>query len=141
MVDVNGKMIEMPPKFDDSQKFTDEQLVDIVENGLPNRMKTELVCQGFDVVASDMKDLIEKAEAIEAVESVDSKPKAQSSNKNVTQEWEHCIGIGHLNNNRRRSSRNSTNHPKMERAKQAPPCLMATGAKKVSQSQRAFDIF
>ena len=89
--DVNGKLKELPPDFKDSQKFSDDELVDVVENALPNRHKKELIRQGFEVASSSLKTLIEEAKRIEAAEAMDSKPKAKpSTQKHDAQEHENC---------------------------------------------------
>jgi len=57
------------PNFEDSNKFSDDELMDIYENTNPVKWQSELLRQGFDPTAKSYDDLIDFYERQEALET------------------------------------------------------------------------
>jgi hypothetical protein len=68
------------PKADESDKFKDKELLEIVEWSLPDEWRAQFDLKGYVPSKYDKKRLIAEAEAIERAETLDSgRPKAKES--------------------------------------------------------------
>ena len=86
-VKINDWLENFPPNFDESQKFNDAELVELLHHAFPNSYKGKLIEMGFDVAADDRKKLLEKVEICETLERM-QQTKAAGSAKYVTSEFE-----------------------------------------------------
>jgi hypothetical protein len=55
--ELNQYLKQFPP-FEDNQEIDDEELIDIMEFGIPNSWQTNMVLQGFDPLDNTLADLV-----------------------------------------------------------------------------------
>ena len=68
---LNERCVEMPPNFDDTQKLTETELVDIVADRAPKTHKKELVSDGFNPETATLDEFIETCERAKTNEVID----------------------------------------------------------------------
>ena len=75
MVELNNYLEQFPTAFNAAQKIDDDELVDILEFGTPNKWQSEMVHLGFDSAVASSQ-LVEFCERLEFDEDVNQKPEA-----------------------------------------------------------------
>ena len=56
--DLNSRMAQMPPLFDENQKLDNSELVDSLTEKAPRSHKTMLISQGFNPETGDLKTFV-----------------------------------------------------------------------------------
>ena len=80
VVELKNYLARFPSNFSDDQKIEDEELVDILEFGTPNKWQYEMVCMGFDSATTTSQELVEFCERLEFTEELSNgheKPEAK----------------------------------------------------------------
>jgi hypothetical protein len=70
VVELNNYLARFPSDFNDAQKIDDEEIVDILEFGTPNKWQYEMVRMGFDSATATSQQLVEFCERLEFTEEV-----------------------------------------------------------------------
>jgi hypothetical protein len=76
------RRFHLPPSFDDTQKLTDDELIEVIYFGIPNSWKNEMVRQGFDPIEKTLEEFREFCQRLEDIPEFqvkDSKPVAKKS--------------------------------------------------------------
>ena len=68
--ELNKYLKEFLP-FGENQALSDDQLVELVECGIPNAWQKQMVVQGFELIDHTLHDLINFAERLEVTETMD----------------------------------------------------------------------
>ena len=79
VIELNNYLAKFPSNFNDAQKIEEEELVDILEFGTPNKWQFEMVRMGFDSATSTSQELVEFCERLEFTEELSNgheKPEA-----------------------------------------------------------------
>ena len=79
--DLNSRMAQLPPLFQDSQKLDESELVDSLSNKAPSSHKAMLICQGFKPETADLETFMEHCERAETMDII-SGAKFAASDKN-----------------------------------------------------------
>ena len=74
VVELNNYLERFPTVFNATQKIDDDEIVDILEFGTPNKWQSEMVRLGFDSATS--QELVEFCERLEFDEDLNQKPEA-----------------------------------------------------------------
>ena len=72
--DVNSKLDRFPP-FAENQKMDDDEILENIEFGLPNKFLKKMAEQGFDPTDEDLNKMIEFCERIEFTKDLEQDPK------------------------------------------------------------------
>lgn len=78
----NEEIPHLPPHFNNTQKLSDDELIEVIYFGIPNSWKNEMVRQGFDPIensVSDFREFCQRLEDIPEFQVKDSKPSAKKS--------------------------------------------------------------
>ena len=70
----------IPPKFNQSQKLSQDDIIDIILHGIPKRWAREFERSGFDPMESDLKKLMEQCERMESLDFMDGKQTTKKTN-------------------------------------------------------------
>ena len=70
VIELNNYLARFPSNFNDAQKIDEEELVDILEFGTPNKWQYKMVCMGFDSATSTSQELVEFCERLEFTEEL-----------------------------------------------------------------------
>jgi hypothetical protein len=70
VVELNNYLAKFPSDFSDAQKIDDEEIVDILEFGTPNKWQYEMVRLGFDSATATSQALVEFCERLEFTEEL-----------------------------------------------------------------------
>jgi hypothetical protein len=70
VVKLNNYLLRFPSNFNDEQTINDEELVNILEFGTPNKWQYKMVCMGFNLATSTSQELVEFCEYLESTEEV-----------------------------------------------------------------------
>ena len=62
--------------FNATQKIDEDEIVDILEFGTPNKWRSEMDRKGFDPVVANSQELVEFCECLEFDEDLNQKPEA-----------------------------------------------------------------
>ena len=81
VVELNNYLARFPSNFNDAQKIDDEEIVDILEFGTPNKWQYEMVCMGFDSATATSQELVEFCERLEFTEDLSNGHDHQSEAK------------------------------------------------------------
>ena len=73
---LNNYLVRFPTVFNATQKIQDDEIVDILEFGTPNKWQSEMVCLGFDSAVANGQELVEFCERLEFDEDLNQKPEA-----------------------------------------------------------------
>lgn len=65
---------EMPPRFNDTQKLSNDEIVDILLYAFPSSWSGEMERQGFDAVTKTPQEVVDFCERLEVAEAVTGKP-------------------------------------------------------------------
>ena len=76
MVELNNYLEQFPTAFNATQKIDDDEIVDILEFGTPNKWQSEMVHLGFDSAVATSQELVEFCERLEFDEDLNQKPEA-----------------------------------------------------------------
>ena len=57
---LNSRMAQLPPLFEDSQKLDESELVDSLANKAPTTHKAMLIAQGFNPETADLETFVEQ---------------------------------------------------------------------------------
>ena len=68
--DLNSRMAQLPPLFQDSQKLDESELVDSLANMAPRRHKAILFVQGFNPKTADLETFVEHFERTETTDNI-----------------------------------------------------------------------
>ena len=83
VVELNNYLEHFPGDFDNDQKLDEEEIIDILEYGVPVKWQDQMVLQGFDPTEDGRtsQDLVEFCERLESTEpkTSDGKPKATTT--------------------------------------------------------------
>ena len=81
----NEEITGLPPAFDDTQKLSDEEMIDIILFGAPRAWQNEMDRQGFDPMEKTPGEVIAFMENIKATEDCpDDNKKSNTTNKKET---------------------------------------------------------
>jgi hypothetical protein len=85
IAEMNAYLQEFPP-FEDNQELDEQEIVDILEFGVPNSWQKNMVLQGFDPMIHAVTDFVEFCERHEftegSLDNSDDKAKPKASSKN-----------------------------------------------------------
>jgi hypothetical protein len=70
MIEINNYLARFPPKFNDRQKKTEGELVDILHAGTPKKWQGDMVHLGFDSITATSRNLLEFCERLEFMEEI-----------------------------------------------------------------------
>ena len=88
--DLNSRMDQIPPLFQESQKLDESELVDSLANKAPRIHKAMLISQGFNPETRDLETFVEHCQRAETTDNIDGKKFAASDkDRNTT-----VCGIG-----------------------------------------------
>ena len=68
--DLNSRMAQLPPPFEESQMLDESELVDSLANKAPRTHKAMLIAQGFNTESSDLKTFMEHCERAETTDDI-----------------------------------------------------------------------
>jgi hypothetical protein len=71
----------IPPKFNESQKLSQDDIIDIILHGIPKRWSREFERSGFDPMESDLKKLMEQCERMESLDAMDGEQTEKKTEK------------------------------------------------------------
>ena len=71
----------IPPKFNQSQKLSQDDIIDIILHGIPKRWAREFERSGFDPMESDLKKLMEQCERMESLDAMDGEQTEKKTEK------------------------------------------------------------
>ena len=79
--ELNTALQQFPP-FGANQELPDDEVLEILEFGIPRRWKKEMITQNFDPQAHTINDFVQFCERMESTEEYETKqPNAESNNK------------------------------------------------------------
>ena len=78
--DLNTRMAQMPPLFQESQQLDESELVYFLANKAPRRHKSMLIALGFNPVTGDLETFVEHCEQAETTDKI-SRVKFDASDK------------------------------------------------------------
>ena len=89
--DINSRMAQLPPLFEDSQMLDESELVDSLSNKAPRSHKEMLISQGFNPETANLETFVEHCERAETTDDIsgerfaaydeDSEPKKKKRTK------------------------------------------------------------
>ena len=68
--DLNSRMAQMPPLFQESQKLDESELVDSPANKAPRSHKAMLIFQGFNPETENLETFVEHCERAETTDNI-----------------------------------------------------------------------
>ena len=68
--DLNSRMAQLPPLFEDSQKFDESELVESLANKAPRTHKAMLIDQGFNPKSEYLKTFVEHCKRTEKMDDI-----------------------------------------------------------------------
>ena len=68
--ELNGRMAQMPPLFQESQQLDDSELVDSLANKAPKSHKAMVISQGFNPETVDIENFVEHYEQAETTDDI-----------------------------------------------------------------------
>ena len=68
--DLNSRMAQLPPLFEDSQMLNDSELVDFLANKAPRTRKAMLIAQDFNPESADLETFVEHCERAETTDDI-----------------------------------------------------------------------
>ena len=74
VVELNNYLEQFPTAFNAAQKIDDDEIVDILEFGTPNKWQSEQFHLGFDSAVAKSQELLEFYEHLELDEDLNQKP-------------------------------------------------------------------
>ena len=76
VVELNNYLERFPTVFNATQKIDEDEIVDILEFGTPNKWQSEMVCLVLDSAVATSQELVEFCERLEFDEDLNQKPEA-----------------------------------------------------------------
>ena len=67
---LNSRMAQLPPLFEDSQTLDESELLDSLANKAPRTHKAMLIAQGFNPESSDLETIVEHCERAETTDDI-----------------------------------------------------------------------
>ena len=74
VVELNNYLERFPTAFSVTQEIDDDDIVDILEFGTPNKWQSEMIQLGFDSAVTNSQELVEFCEHLEFDEDLNQKP-------------------------------------------------------------------
>ena len=68
--DLNSRMAQLPPLFEDSQMLDESELVDSLANKAPRTHKAMLISQGFNPETANLETFVEHCERAETTDDI-----------------------------------------------------------------------
>ena len=68
--DLNSRMDQLPPLFEDSEKLDDSELVDSLANKAPRTHKAMLIAQGFNPESADLDTFVEHCKHADTTDDI-----------------------------------------------------------------------
>ena len=68
--DLNSRMAQLPPLFQDSQKLDKSELVDSLANTSPRSQKAILIAEGFNPETADLETFVEHYDSTETTDNI-----------------------------------------------------------------------
>ena len=68
--DLNSRMAQLPPLFEDSQMLDKSELVDSLANKVPRTHKAMLISQGFNPETANLETFVEHCECAETTDDI-----------------------------------------------------------------------
>ena len=68
--DLNSRMAQLPPLFEDSQMLDESELVNSLANKVPRNHKAMLISQGFNPETADLETFVEHCERAETTDDI-----------------------------------------------------------------------
>lgn len=78
LVDMNNDLARFPPNFSPAQKLDQEELIDILQFGMPSKWQRNMVRDNFNPADHGLQDLVDYCERQEVCEAGDTKPPAKN---------------------------------------------------------------
>ena len=98
--DLNSRMAQLPPLFEDSQMFDESELVDSLANKAPRTHKAMLISQGFNPETANLETFVEHCEPAETTDNIagakfaasdeDSEPRKKKRTKSKYDHGKKC---------------------------------------------------
>ena len=79
--DLNSRMANLPPLFDESQVLEESELVDFLDNKAPKSHKAMLIAQGFNPETSSLATFVKHCERAETTDEIASAKSVASDEK------------------------------------------------------------
>ena len=68
--DLNSRMAQLPPLFEDSQQLDESELFDSLANKAPRNHKAVLIAQGFNPESADLETFVEHCHRAETTDDI-----------------------------------------------------------------------
>ena len=78
--EINQMLVEFPPKFNESQKLTEEDFIELIEYGIPQSWRAKMVEQGFIPIQHTLAEIVEFCEKMEYAEEMIGTPNKPKNN-------------------------------------------------------------
>jgi hypothetical protein len=78
--EINQMLVEFPPAFNESQKISNEDFVEIIEYNIPPSWRASMVVHGFEPINHTLSEIIEFCEKLEYSEGMTRSQNAQNNN-------------------------------------------------------------
>ena len=89
--DLNSRVDQMPPLFQESQKLDESELVDSLANKAPRSHKDMLISQGFNPETADLEPFLEHCERAETTDNIAGAKFAASDEDSDTKRNKKCL--------------------------------------------------
>ena len=89
VLDLNSRMSQPPPLFEDSQMLDESELVDFLANKAPMTHKAMLIAQGFNPESADLETFVEHCERAETTDNI-SGAKSSASDEDSELRKKNC---------------------------------------------------
>jgi hypothetical protein len=78
--EINQMLVEFPPKFNETQKLTEEDFIELIEYGIPQSWRAKMVEQGFIPIQHTLAEIVEFCEKMEYAEEMIGTPNKLKNN-------------------------------------------------------------
>ena len=75
----------LPPRYDITQRLSNDDIIDVVIHGIPNRWKREFERSGYDPMESDLEALMKQCERMESLDHMDGEQTKKSDKSDKTE--------------------------------------------------------
>ena len=88
--DLNSRMAQLPPLFEDSQMFDESELVDSLANKAPRNHKAMLISQGFNPETANLETFVEHCKRAETTDDISGAKFAASDEDSEPKKKQHA---------------------------------------------------
>lgn len=78
--EINQMLLEFPPKFNETQKLSEDDFIEVIEYGIPQSWRAKMVEQGFIPIQHTLAEIIEFCEKMEYAEEMVGTPNKTKNN-------------------------------------------------------------